>query len=307
MQIKRLVFSFSIALVLAGQAGASYASLSKALAGMHSSRDAAKAVLSDPVTASDQFLQNLARDGAKSESVQLLHRLQDSVDLRAKVEQSEGPAASADDIHNIKNNPFYRDPAEKKGSNWLKDAMDNLSKLLSRDWTPPKVDTPDLPNWRFDSLAWLKPVVYGLIAAGLIAFLAYALRFFTVQRRLKRKVSAILEEDEPERTLDEWLLLADQLEAEGKYREAVRALYLASLLRFDEAGVARFMRGQTNWEHLTRIRASPQLPAGLDFTPATKRFDLIWYGFRGRGQPDIADFRGWYIDVTQSLAGVKAA
>jgi hypothetical protein len=77
---------------------------------------------------------------------------------------------------------------------------------------------------------------------------------------------------------------------------------LACLLRFDEHGVARFDRGQTNWEHLARVEASPKRPPSLDFRRATQAFDRIWYGFQCLGAPDVADFRGWYEDVRRALA-----
>jgi len=115
----------------------------------------------------------------------------------------------------------------------------------------------------------------------------------------------MLEQDEPERTLDEWLDMANKLTADGKYREAVRCLYLACLLRFDEHLVARFDRGQTNWEHLARIRASSRMPIGLDFESPTKRFDTIWYGHRTRGLSDVDQFKDWYGRITEALAGAK--
>ena len=111
----------------------------------------------------------------------------------------------------------------------------------------------------------------------------------------------MLEDDEPERSLDEWLAEADTLQAQGRYREAVRALYLASLLRFDEARVARFQRGQTNWEHLTRIEASPTMPKDLDFRATTRLFDRIWYGRIVRGKEDVDQFRAWYLNITNTL------
>ncbi|HWA84414.1 MAG TPA: DUF4129 domain-containing protein, partial [Fimbriimonadaceae bacterium] len=113
-------------------------------------------------------------------------------------------------------------------------------------------------------------------------------------------------DDEPERTLDEWLELSSSYERDGKYREAVRALYLACLLKFDERNVARFLRSQTNWEHLARIETSPKKPAGLDFRTPTQAFDRIWYGYKVRGPIDVAEFRAWYGDVTRALQGAAA-
>ncbi len=91
------------------------------------------------------------------------------------------------------------------------------------------------------------------------------------------------------------------MESEGRYREAVRALYLACLLRFDEALVARFDRAQTNWEHLHRIEGSVRKPQGLDFRTPTSLFDRVWYGYQGKGRDEVNQFRQWYMGITESL------
>ncbi len=116
----------------------------------------------------------------------------------------------------------------------------------------------------------------------------------------------MLDEDEPERTLDEYLELADKLVSEQRFREAVRCLYLACLLRLDEERVIRFHRGQTNWEHLARFESSPKRPPGLDLRSPTQAFDLIWYGMRPTGLEDVEKFRQWYQQVVTSTRAVAA-
>jgi hypothetical protein len=156
------------------------------------------------------------------------------------------------------------------------------------------------------TLGFLIPVVWVILAGLLLAFIVFAVRFVSFSKSKKRKAKAVLEEDEPERTLDEWLALADAHEREGRFREAVRALYLACLLKFDERNVARFIRSQTNWEHLARIESSPKLPVGLDFRAATKAFDQVWYGHKVRGRADVDEFRAWYLSVTEGLKAAAA-
>lgn len=205
----------------------------------------------------------------------------------------------------IKKSPLYRDPGLKESSNWIERSMRALGEFISALFrSRPESQMPEVrgPRGAFD-LRWVVGLIYGLIAAVLLFFLYLAFRKFQWRATLKRKASAILEDDEPERTLDEWLSMADKLIGEGKYREAVRCLYLACLLRFDEAGVARFIRSQTNWEHLARIASSPALPPNLDFRPPTREFDRIWYGYRVNGIDDVAMFRDWYLNLTEALGG----
>ncbi len=188
------------------------------------------------------------------------------------------------------------DPGISHDSNWLGRVIQRL-----KNWRIPRNDrTGDL-----DSLVALGPalillvkVVLGLLLAG---FLIFAVCQFRWRRGLRRRAAALLEESEPERTPDGWLERGEGLAAEERYREAVRCLYLACLLRFDEHGVARFERHETNWEHLVRISTSPKLPAALDFRPPTAAFDRIWYGQRVRGRGDFDAFRAWYSQIVSAL------
>ena len=144
-----------------------------------------------------------------------------------------------------------------------------------------------------------------LLGALVCLFGYFAIRQFVWKRGAKRKAKAMLEDDKPDRSLDEWLALANQLTGEGRYREAVRALYLSCLLKFDEHNVARFIRGETNWEHLDRIQQSVRRPEELDFLGPTKAFDMIWYGMHVRGVEDVDQFRMWYAQINEALAGVR--
>ena len=147
----------------------------------------------------------------------------------------------------------------------------------------------------FYILAWI------VIGGALVAFVVFVARKFgwipTAVAGRKRAGGGLLDEDEPDRSADEWLLEAARLEREGKFREAVRCLYLACLIRLDEKGVAAFRRGETNWEHLRRIESSRRRPADLDFRDPTSRFDWIWYGHRVNGPDDVAFFRGLYTQI----------
>lgn len=201
-------------------------------------------------------------------------------------------------------NPLYRDDPTKQTGNWIAKAYERLGEAIRRllNRPSPRVSAPNIPPI-FGP--WIVYLLWGILGAALLAFLYFALRHFSWRKRLSRK-TAMLDEAEPERSLDEWLGLADQLEREGKYREAIRCLYIASLLKFDEHRVARFDRGQTNWEHNARIRQSPNRPAGLDFDDPTSAFDRVWYGMRVEGKDDVDRFRAWYKAVVDALKAVPA-
>lgn len=226
-------------------------------------------------------------------------KLQAQIELCA-LQESEPTSAPALNpkqvVSDAKQTLGYHDPGIQQQANWLMDALSRLR------FQPPNIRAP-----KASAPSWLIPVVWVLLGIVIIVAIYFGAKAINWKRALRRKARAVLEEDEPERTLDEWLQEADRLAALGKYREAVRGLYLACLLKLDEARVARFDRRQTNWEHLARIESSARLPEGLDFRTPTKEFDHIWYGYVTKGEPDVARFREWYQDVSAKVRGMESS
>ena len=154
-------------------------------------------------------------------------------------------------------------------------------------------------------LGFVIPIAWALLAVALLAGLIFVLMRVKIRAR-KKRVGGMLEEDEPERTAREWLDRANDLELAGRYREAVRCLYIASLVRFDESNVAKFVRNETNWEHLYRIEASPRMPEGAEFRELTQSFDMIWYGNLRATGDNVRYFKEKYITLCR-LLGVPVA
>ena len=222
-----------------------------------------------------------------------------TVSLLSVAERTTIRPTTKSEVTAIKQGGLYRDPGIRGSSSWLSKALESLKNL---NFSPPKLNQPKVNAASFNIGSFFVVLVWIVIGAAAVALLIFALLQVKWKRLLARKARALVEEDEPERTLDEWLAQADALIARGKYREAVRALYLACLLRFDEGRVARFDRGQTNWEHLARIESSARLPDGLNFRATTQSFDQIWYGHSNCGIDEVNRFREWYTAITSSLA-----
>lgn len=302
----RIASSFSLLLVLlACSYGGQWSDLQAKLEAASSVNQAKEVFRQNPQCWQRRELEDdvsLFLDAAGKEAEQDLQRLKAIVHGFALSEQIPEIKDASSQAKDIKKSPLYRDAGEKQSSNWLGRALESLRNLKLDLGSPKPMNGPDLSFLQ----RWIKYFVWTLLIAGVLAFIWYVARHINWKNGLQRKAKALLEEDEPERTLDEWLAQADLLTSQGKYREAVRALYLACLLRFDEAGIARFDRGQTNWEHLERIQASPRYPADLDFRTPTRQFDRIWYGKMVRGIEDVDLFRGWYVTITEKLQA-KAA
>jgi hypothetical protein len=65
---------------------------------------------------------------------------------------------------------------------------------------------------------------------------------------------------------------------EGDYREAVRHLFLATLLTLDEKGLLRYDTTQTNYELLAQERLRPSLVPAL--APVVGAYERVWYGLQ---------------------------
>jgi hypothetical protein len=126
-------------------------------------------------------------------------------------------------------------------------------------------------------------VYYGrvpLIAAAVIVFL---LSLFFITRNLSRTL--VREADLANGNSNEDILLTSQgamqkaqsLSNQGDYRNAVRYLYLSSLLILDEHGVLRYDRSRTNREYLRSVSSKPGLAKPL--SDVIDVFDRVWYGF----------------------------
>lgn len=236
---------------------------------------------------------------ATAKDPQSIRDATDYVELMAMAESAGKPGDPSSQIKEIKSSSLYRDMGEKQSANWLDGAIRRMKNLFDRKTSPKQESFGSGPN--LPDLSFVIYIVWFLLGAAVLAFIAYAVRFINFGKMRKRRAKAMLEDNEPERTLDEWLAMADTFEREGKFREAVRSLYLACLLKFDERNIARFVRSQTNWEHLSRIESSPRKPTDLDFRSPTQAFDRIWYGHQVRGAVDVDDFRAWYQKISAML------
>ena len=66
-----------------------------------------------------------------------------------------------------------------------------------------------------------------------------------------------------------------RLVGEGKFRLAVRLLYLRALKKLSDAQIIQWQPDKTNYNYLTEI-SKPELKNG--FSDLTLQFDYIWYG-----------------------------
>lgn len=195
-------------------------------------------------------------------------------------------------------NSLYKAERESSSSNWLQKIFERLKNIFqgnNSNNTPS--EPPNVPEWIPAVVRGLFYVIVAAVVIGLIYLLTKIPWSWSGSKRTKKSRGGILEEGEELLTEDEYWTEANRLIAEGRYREACRALYLASLLRLDASRIARFEPTQTNWEHLRRIENSKTRPPELEFRATTKAYDHAWYGFTAKTLEDVAIFQETYLMI----------
>ncbi|HEX3722665.1 MAG TPA: DUF4129 domain-containing protein [Nitrolancea sp.] len=84
---------------------------------------------------------------------------------------------------------------------------------------------------------------------------------------------------------------AESMAQRRSYRLAIRALYLAALLRLDELGALSFERALTNREVLRAARTGGSAQLFDQLAPLVERFDRHWYGAVSCTEDDYQEFR----------------
>lgn len=117
-------------------------------------------------------------------------------------------------------------------------------------------------------------VVGVLVIVGIVAFAVRGVRE-SMTPGVTRLADGSVEEHY---TSSEARAEAERLFAAGQYRAALRLLYLATLIRWEEAGRLRFDRSLTNREVVARVNLQGDAALLEQLSPMVDRFDRVWYG-----------------------------
>lgn len=92
----------------------------------------------------------------------------------------------------------------------------------------------------------------------------------------------------------------------GSYRDAVRQLYLSTLLSLEDRGLLRVDRSLTNREVLAQVGAAQAGAAPLVATlrPVVDVFESVWYGLR---EPDAGTFTAYSRSVDAAVDAINSA
>ena len=160
----------------------------------------------------------------------------------------------------------------------LSDLIGRLFEWLIEQFDDQEIDTSGAEGAELPSLPLPGPAFF--IALGVLFALGVAI-FLVLTRRREEETAANVTvakdaiPDPRDRSPDDWLGDAASLAAAQRWGEALRALYLATLVALDRRAWIRFEPSLTNWQYLR------QMPSGLpreDFRTLTRTFDVKVYG-----------------------------
>jgi hypothetical protein len=153
-------------------------------------------------------------------------------------------------------------------------------------------------------LQWIFVGLFIALGAWLLALLIRQI----LRHRLPKPTSptTYTEADFEAETITEpevWLQQAQRYAAEGDFRRAFRAVFLATLLQMDRAGAIEFDRARTNGDYLRALRGSGLRPLYEAMRPLSADFDLRWYGSHTTTQTDYQHCLNEYDRIRSLLFG----
>jgi hypothetical protein len=130
--------------------------------------------------------------------------------------------------------------------------------------TAKNVPNVDLPSW-FDSpiLRAIARTIFWVILALLAVWVSWQiwqmLRFYVHNFKKRNQQTDVgAKQTIEDSSVAEWFLRSQELQQQGKYRQACRCLYMALLQRLNDAGTAIHQTSRTDGEYLQLIQQLPQ-------------------------------------------------
>lgn len=136
------------------------------------------------------------------------------------------------------------------------------------------LDNLSLPDWLPKVFFWL---AIGLLVAWIAWQLWQAWGYSLSSFRLRQRNSASKPRQEAaiERSLSDWLRLAQDFYRQGNYREACRAIYMAMLQRLNDTGIAPHEPSRTDGEYL---QITQQFPPEISYQTLLTVHEQLCFG-----------------------------
>lgn len=187
-----------------------------------------------------------------------------------------------------------------KSKNWWQSFWDWIKKTLFSPPPPPKVEPP---KWQWKGG---EAVVYVLLGIVVLVLLALLVKWLVERpEQQEARTAATVTEAPPleasatenalDHTVDEWELFAREWLGRGDVRQAIRALYLATLVHLHRERRIDYNRAFTNWIYVRQFRGDVEQKGTL--RTLTRMFDEVWYGERPCGEEQYRAFERGVRDL----------
>jgi hypothetical protein len=160
----------------------------------------------------------------------------------------------------------------------------------------PNTPQPQPNNNSDAAVAIVQFIVIVLAVGAIVALLFIAIRGLAVRQR--SLPAGANDEADPETSVEARERAGASQQAQD-YREAIRYLYLGTLLLLDERGLIHYDKTLTNREHLRQVADKPIITDAL--RPVVNTFERVWYGFAPVNETLYNEFQQ-DVDKLQNLA-----
>jgi hypothetical protein len=193
------------------------------------------------------------------------------------------PTNDPEEVRRLADEILARREFAPKGRSWLERLLDWIARHLERFLGA----NPDAPG---AATGGSRLFALAVLVVAVVVVVLVALRLRGTWHRRRRPPPEPLDVDvETRRSANAWEQLAAQLEADGRWKEAMRARFGALVERLGDGGVVADVPGRTTGEYRADVRAA--VPDVADeFAEAADLFDRAWYGDLPTGPTEAARF-----------------
>ena len=168
--------------------------------------------------------------------------------------------------------------------------LDLVAKLLSV--VPGYTDTRTVGNFMRLGLYFM-----GLLAAVLLIWLLFS-RLSELGKQAKLATITALPDTAP-LTADAWHKQALHLAQSGKWKDACRAILLATVRLLDEQQVVPFVANRTNFEYGYALASRASVRS--NFRSLAETVDVCWFGNNEASEVDFRDCQSYFETIKSEL------
>jgi hypothetical protein len=176
---------------------------------------------------------------------------------------------------------------------WWQRTREKLGRLIGRAVRYVFRHFPSLPENMHVPVSLWRVIGYSALAAAALIVALLVVRMVMRLTGPPRPEGApvAVDGEEPRRPHAEWVAEAERMVREGRYGAAVRALYLAALMRLDETGRLSYDRARADGRFVRALEGRGEAELAGQLLELSGLFSRIWYGLAPAGAGECEQAR----------------